>query len=106
VLFDSTAGEYSVTIVRSLSCLLVAAFVLVMAPGVNAGDDLETIEVKAKLVEIPSKFPPEDLYDYAYVMQYEVLEGAMKGQKIFVAHFNPRIARKKVKGPAKKWVDG
>ena len=29
----------------------------------------------AKLVDIPGKIPPDDLYDYAYVMKYEVVGG-------------------------------
>ncbi len=91
---------------RNLSCILVGGVVALAALGARADETLELVEVKAKLVEIPSKFPPDDLYDYAYVMKYEVVDGDMKGQTLLVAHFNPRVQRKKVKGPAKKYVDG
>lgn len=70
-----------------------------------AADD-KTFTVKAKLVEIPTEFPPDDLYDYAFVMRYEVIGGELDKKSIFVAHFNPRVARNKVKGPAKKHVSG
>ena len=49
-------------------------------------------EVTAQLVEIPGQFPPNDLYNYAYVMKYRVLQvhrGQVPGQEIFVAHYNP-----------------
>jgi hypothetical protein len=53
---------------------------------------LGTAEVTAQLVEIPSAFPPNDLYNYAYVMKYRVLtvhRGKVEGNEIFVAHYNP-----------------
>ena len=59
------------------------------------------ITVTAKLVEIPSKFPSDELYDYAYVMRYEVTDGPMKGQSIFVAHYKPRQARSAIKDKMK-----
>lgn len=94
------------TAIRILSCLLVGGVAALASSDMHAGDALKEVVVKAKLVEIPSKFPPDDLYDYAYVMKYEVVDGEMKGQTLLVAHFNPRVQRKKVKGPAKKYVDG
>ena len=50
-----------------------------------------TVEVTAKLVDIAGEFPPNDLYDYAYVMKYEVLEthrGEVAGT-ILVGQYNP-----------------
>ena len=64
------------------------------------------ITVTAKLVEIPSKFPPDDLYDYAYVMRYQVVDGPMSGQSILVAHYKPRQARSAIKDQMKKVVSG
>jgi len=55
-----------------------------------------TVEVTAKLIDVGGEFPPNDLYDYAHVMQYEVLEihrGQVSGTTIFVGHYNPRKAR-------------
>ena len=53
--------------------------------------------VTAKLVEIPTKFPPDDLYDYAFVMKYEVVGGPMDKQTILVAHYKPKQPRGKIK---------
>jgi hypothetical protein len=49
--------------------------------------------VTAELLAIPGEFPPNDLYNYAYVLKYRVLEvhrGDLKpGEEILVAHYNP-----------------
>jgi hypothetical protein len=65
-----------------------------------------SINVTAKLVEIPTKFPPDDLYDYAYVMRYQVVGGPMDKQFILVAHYKPRDARTAIKDSMKKYVSG
>jgi hypothetical protein len=56
-----------------------------------------SIEVTAKLVEIPEKaIFQRELYDYATVLKYEVLEvhrGKVKGQTIYVGHYNPAKPR-------------
>lgn len=64
------------------------------------------VEVTAKLVEIPSKMPSDDLYDYAYVMRYQVEGGAMDKQFILVAHYKPLQARSKIKDKMKEHVGG
>jgi hypothetical protein len=64
------------------------------------------IEVTAKLVEIPSKLPPDDLYDYAYVMRYQVQGGALDKQFILVAHYKPLQPRSKIKDKMKAQVGG
>ena len=69
-------------------------------------DDPAQLEVTATLVEIPSAFPPDDLYDYAFVMRYEVQGGAMDKQSIYVAHYKPRQKRTKIKGKMKDFVQG
>src|SRR4029077_7841922 len=51
------------------------------------------IDLTAKLFKIPTKFPADELYDYAYVMRYQVVGGAMDGQSILVAHYKPRLPR-------------
>lgn len=65
-----------------------------------------TIEVTAKLVEIPSKLPPDDLYDYAYVMRYEVIGGPLDKSSILVAHYKPLQPRSKIKDKMKAQVSG
>ena len=65
-----------------------------------------TIDLTARLTNIPGKFPTDELYDYAYVMQYQVQGGAMDGQSIFVAHYKPRRARGEIDDTMKKVVSG
>jgi hypothetical protein len=52
-----------------------------------------SIEVTARLVEIPEGAIFErELYNYATVLKYQVLEvhrGNVKGQTIYVGHYNP-----------------
>jgi len=52
-----------------------------------------TLEVTAKLVEIPDgAIFKRDLYDYATVLKYRVLivhRGAVKGDTIYVGHYDP-----------------
>ena len=50
------------------------------------------MEVTAKLVDVQTPFPPNDLYNYAFVMKYRVLtvhRGKVEGSEILVAHYNP-----------------
>lgn len=57
---------------------------------------LGTTEVTAELTEIPGEFPPNNLYDYAYVLKYKVLKthrGTVDGDTILVAQYNPLKAR-------------
>ena len=62
--------------------------------------------VTAKLVEIPGKFPDDELYDYAYVMRYVVVGGPMDKQSILVAHYKPRQPRAAIKDKMKSVVSG
>jgi hypothetical protein len=59
-----------------------------------------SIEVTARLVEIPEGAIFErELYNYATVLKYEVLEvhrGKVKGQTIYVGHYNPFKPRSEV----------
>jgi hypothetical protein len=90
---------------RRLSILIaISALVISFAPQVVRA--AEPIVVTAKLVEIPAKFPPDDLYDYAFVMRYEVIGGPMDKQSILVAHYKPRQPRSKIKAPMKAHVGG
>ena len=76
------------------------------APKAAPAKPAAPFDVTAKLIEIPSKFPPDDLYDYSYVMKYEVVGGPMDKQTILVAHYKPRLARKKIKDKMKAHVAG
>jgi hypothetical protein len=52
-----------------------------------------TVEVTAKLVEIPDgAIFKRDLYDYATILKYQVLQvhrGKVDGNTIYVGHYNP-----------------
>jgi hypothetical protein len=94
---------------RLLKCLilgLTALCVGTLAPVARGDGEPAPVEVTAKLVEIPSKFPPDDLYDYAFVMRYEVTGGPLDKSSILVAHYKPRQPRSKVDGKMKPFVGG
>ncbi len=60
----------------------------------------ENLRVEGKLSEIPGKMPPNDLYNYVYVLKYKVtkvVEGKFDGKEILVGVYNPLIARGQVK---------
>jgi hypothetical protein len=87
------------------ACIAFSMIGLLTASICLAGEP-QTIQVTAKLVEIPSKFPPDDLYDYAYVMKYQVTEGSLANQIIYVAHYKPRRARDQIEDKMKPYVGG
>jgi hypothetical protein len=91
---------------RSLGWSCLAAVLWSASVCQGAGAALATFEVTARLVNIPGKYPSEDLYDYAYVMQYQVVGGELDKQKIFVAHYKPRHARNDIDDAMKKYVSG
>jgi hypothetical protein len=86
--------------------LLVLLALAVADWAMPAGGDAEPLVVTARLVEIPSKFPPDDLYDYAYVMRYEVVGGPQDGSSLLVAHYKPREPRSRIKDRMKDYVSG
>jgi len=79
------------------SSMVLSLLIVSCARHTDAGVDKEvttlgTVEVTAKLVEIQGPFPPNDLYNYAFVMKYKVLtvhRGKVTGDEILVAHYNP-----------------
>ena len=96
-------------ILRSLCSLSFVALILCASAsqaGEPAGAPASTLEVTARLQKIPGKFPADELYDYVYVMQYEVQGGPMDKQKIYVAHYKPRRVRAEIDDNMKKVVSG
>jgi hypothetical protein len=80
------------------SLLLAVGLLAAGCAGRREGVDPElgkrgSIEVTARLVEIPEgAIFQRELYNYATVLKYEVLEvhrGRVKGQTIYVGHYNP-----------------
>jgi|GEM_PF-628968 len=77
------------------------------APAKAAGK--EDVVVIARVTEIPGKFPPNDLYNYVYVMKYRVLElvsGTLTEKDIYVGHYNPLIPRAQLKDKMAAKVKG
>jgi hypothetical protein len=87
-----------------LSLAVLASLLVASAPAPAA--EPASIDVVAKLVEIPTAFPPDDLYDYAYVMRYEVSGGPLDKKSILVAHYKPRQPRKKIKDKMQVYARG
>lgn len=87
-------------------CLLSASTLGLALPSIAFAGEPGPLAVTAKLVDIPSKLPPDELYDYAYVMRYEVTGGPLDKQSILVAHYKPRQPRSKIKDKMKEHVGG
>ena len=92
---------------------VIALFWLVLFAVLACGQGEETpeakLEITGKLVEIPGKFPPNELYDYVYILKYDnikVIKGEYKGKTILVGHYNPRIPRTKIKDKMNKVIKG
>ncbi len=97
-----TSRNVSVSVLLGLSLMAAACATRKGMAGPGADPDLAnrgSIEVTAKLVEIPEgAIFQRDLYDYATVLKYEVLEvhrGTVKGQTIYVGHYDPFKPRSK-----------
>jgi hypothetical protein len=106
---DSTSLRRSSLLKLSILSMLALASSLAGLHAVRAEGSAAAppdLVVSAKLVEIPTKFPPDDLYDYAYVMRYQVIGGTMDGQSILVAHYKPRQPRSKIADAMKAHVGG
>lgn len=96
-----------------LSLLCLAALASCGRRGASGVDKevttLGSVEVTARLTEIPGTFPPNDLYNYAYVFRYQVLEvhrGKLPQTEIFVAHYNPLKPRAAVQDDLSGRVGG
>jgi hypothetical protein len=90
--------------VRALMLLLVVLTGASCAKKTDTGADpkvttLGSIEVTARLEEIPGEIRNDPLYDYAHVMKYKVLEvhrGKVDKDTIYVGHYNPAKPRDSV----------
>lgn len=72
--------------------------VLIMSAFTFSATD--TLVVQARLSEIQGSMPPNDLYNYVFIMKYrvqKVVKGKYTGKDILVGHYNPRIPRKAIK---------
>lgn len=109
--FVTFAAAPLATFVLSVAVVILTAGTAGADPPPAAAPAPAPIAVTAKLVEIPTKFPPDELYDYAYVMRYQAVggnasAGITDGQSILVAHYKPRQPRSGIKDQMKKVVSG
>src|ERR671939_310326 len=91
---------------RTTVTVLLAALVLTGCGANKPADEVDkevttlgSAEVTAQLLEIPGEFPPNDLYNYAYVLKYRVLKvhrGNAPQGDILVAQYNPLKPRDRV----------
>jgi len=85
-----------------------AAFLLLVlavscAQQATTGEDAHvttvgSIEITARLVDVPGEFVNRPMYDYAFVMKYQVLavhRGEVPGDTIYIGHYNPLKARER-----------
>jgi hypothetical protein len=87
-------------------CLLLSLSLAFHGCGLKAdsGEDAQvtsmgSYEVTATLSEIRGEFPDDPLYDYAYVMKYEVMQvhrGTIDSSVIYVGHYKPLKPRSAV----------
>jgi len=88
----------------ALFVLLPVLFSLSCAKTVDTGEDpkvttLGSIEVTARLEEIPGEVRNDPLYDYAHVMKYKLLEvhrGEVNKETMYIGHYDPAKPRDKV----------
>jgi hypothetical protein len=69
----------------------------------------DTVVMTARLIEIPGTMPPNDIYNYVFVMKYRVIKvekGRYDGQEILVGVYNPLIPRKQLKDAMKNNAAG
>ena len=83
---------------KPLALVLVLLAVSCSKPLDPQVQKLGSMEVTAQLTEIPGPLPSNDLYNYAYVFKYKVLQvhrGKVEGDTIFVGQYNPLKPRAK-----------
>jgi hypothetical protein len=95
---------------RIMGFLLVSTVLLcVLIKSSLAAEKTDTLIVIARLIEIPSKFVPNDLYNYVYIMKYSILKiekGKHDGKELLVGQYNPLIPRNKIKDKMRTFAKG
>lgn len=89
--------------------LLLSLLVALTAGLAFAAEEEEEVVVTARLVEIPGTMPPNDLYNYVYILKYKVIKvekGELKEKEILVGHYNPLKSRSSINDKMKDKVDG
>ena len=80
------------------------------APAMPAKPPVEgELVMTAKVMDISGSFPADEIYNYAYVMKYQVIQvsqGTYADTEILVGHYNPRMAREAIKDEQDAKVGG
>jgi hypothetical protein len=112
---DSTAtAKKTTTAVKSGSAVAAQSSTAPAKTTTNAAvaaakTKVDSLTIIGTITEVPGKFPPNDLYNYVYIMKYRVVKvekGTYSGQEILVGVYNPLIARNQIKDKMKSLVGG
>lgn len=79
------------------------------AGAVKPARATDTLVLVGRLVEIPGAMPPNDLYNYVFIMKYRVMKvetGSYDGREILVGVYNPLIPRKRITDAMQKGAAG
>ena len=96
-------------VLKYLAFFLIVTFYSLPGFSENAPSKNDTLVITARLLEIPGKFAPNDLYNYVYVMKYRIIKvekGNYPEKEILVGQYNPLIPRNKIKDKMDEFVDG
>ena len=110
--FRESGSEVRFGSLVAVAALAVALAACSKSPANEVDTEVSTLgtaEVTAQLVEIPGAFPPNDLYNYAYVLKYKVLKvhrGSVPEAEILVAQYNPLKPRERVQDDVSGKVGG
>ncbi|MFC1585912.1 hypothetical protein ACFL5V_10230 [Fibrobacterota bacterium] len=116
-----------ISLLLSSLCLLVAVSMVMGADAKKGGEKaqapakkeavkkaggsktVDTLKVTGRLLEIPGTMPPNDIYNYVYVMKYrvlKVLQGKYAEKEILVGQYNPLMPRGEIKDKMGNIVGG
>ena len=100
-----------ITLLISFTLVIVLTPIMVLGekPSLAPKSDTDTLILEARLLEIPGSFPPNDIYDYVYIMKYrvaKVIKGNYAEKEILVGHYNPLIPRSQIKDKMGEIVKG
>jgi hypothetical protein len=110
--FRESGSEVRFGSLVAVAALAVALAACSKSPANEVDTEVSTLgtaEVTAQLVEIPGAFPPNDLYNYAYILKYKVLKvhrGSVPEAEILVAQYNPLKPRERVQDDVSGKVGG
>jgi hypothetical protein len=76
-------------------------------PVKKSAPKIDTLVINARLIEIPGTLPSNEIYNYVYIMKYQVLSvenGVYTEKEILVGQYNPLMSRRQIKDNTMKKV--